>query len=131
MAICEFDGHVAPRSGCNCDTCARIRAQGYLDRGTPVDGMSIGSTESLLKARGNKYGDVGQQSRLFTDIMDAMGRTDRVRQLSPVQRQSLYMIALKMSRIVCGDPNEVDHWRDIAGYARLPIRHLPDSEGGQ
>jgi hypothetical protein len=26
---------------------------------------------------------------------------------------------MKMSRILCGNPNEPDHWRDIAGYATL------------
>jgi hypothetical protein len=29
------------------------------------------------------------------------------------------MIALKLSRILSGKPDEQDHWDDIAGYARL------------
>jgi hypothetical protein len=35
------------------------------------------------------------------------------------QLHGLRMIVDKISRIVCGDPDFVDHWRDIAGYATL------------
>lgn len=79
------------------------------------------STERILKERGNTHGNVDKQAKVYTDIIDVLGRAG-AGSLAPVHRQSLYMIALKMSRIVCGDPNEPDHWRDIAGYATLPIR---------
>jgi hypothetical protein len=50
----------------------------------------------------------------------------------PVHREALDMIAVKMSRIVNGDCNNADHWRDIAGYARLVERLLPrEAESGQ
>jgi hypothetical protein len=38
------------------------------------------------------------------------------------------MIAMKLARIIAGNPNEPDHWRDIAGYAELVVRSL---EGGK
>lgn len=44
--------------------------------------------------------------------------------LSAIQKEALEMIALKLSRIVTGNPNEPDHWNDIAGYARLVAREL-------
>jgi hypothetical protein len=34
-------------------------------------------------------------------------------------REALDMIALKLSRIITGDPDFRDHWDDIAGYAKL------------
>jgi hypothetical protein len=35
------------------------------------------------------------------------------------QRETLDMIAHKIGRILAGDPNVEDHWKDIAGYATL------------
>ncbi|MDY0487330.1 DUF6378 domain-containing protein, partial [Pasteurella multocida] len=35
------------------------------------------------------------------------------------QYYALTMIATKIVRIVNGNPHEVDHWRDIVGYATL------------
>lgn len=46
--------------------------------------------------------------------------------LSEVQRESLDLICTKMSRIIAGNPDEPDHWLDIAGYAQLVHRHLRD-----
>jgi hypothetical protein len=40
------------------------------------------------------------------------------------QRESLEMIAHKISRIVNGDANYMDSWVDIAGYAQLVIDKL-------
>jgi len=34
-------------------------------------------------------------------------------------REALDMIACKMSRVLSGDGDHYDHWRDIAGYATL------------
>lgn len=39
--------------------------------------------------------------------------------LTDVQRESIDLIATKLARICCGDPNHRDHWDDIAGYATL------------
>lgn len=38
---------------------------------------------------------------------------------SPVFRESLDMIALKIGRICSGQHDFRDHWEDIAGYAEL------------
>lgn len=44
--------------------------------------------------------------------------------LNPMQSESLDMIAHKIGRIIAGDPNVEDHWRDIAGYATLVADRL-------
>jgi hypothetical protein len=46
--------------------------------------------------------------------------------LSPMQRESLHMVANKIARIVVGNPDFKDHWDDIAGYARLISREMED-----
>jgi hypothetical protein len=46
--------------------------------------------------------------------------------MSERQCESLDMIAMKMARIMSGDPSEPDHWQDIAGYALLAIKQHED-----
>lgn len=41
-----------------------------------------------------------------------------------VARTGLTYILLKIARILTGNWKEVDHWRDIAGYATLVARRL-------
>ncbi len=45
-------------------------------------------------------------------------------ELTIVQREALDMIALKIARIMCGDPNHIDHWSDVQGYAQLAANEL-------
>lgn len=40
------------------------------------------------------------------------------------QRQALDEIAGKLSRICCGDPDDPEHWDDVAGYAKLVADRL-------
>lgn len=44
--------------------------------------------------------------------------------LSRVQQEALDLIFGKIARIITGNPNEVDHWLDIAGYATLVVKHI-------
>jgi hypothetical protein len=44
------------------------------------------------------------------------------------QWEALEMIVHKMGRIVNGNPDEVDHWVDIAGYATLVADRLQGRE---
>ena len=45
-------------------------------------------------------------------------------EMDDVQREALQMIASKIARILAGNYDEVDHWRDISGYAELVVREL-------
>ncbi len=44
--------------------------------------------------------------------------------LSDSQHFALVMMTNKMARIVNGDPNYIDNWHDIAGYATLVEQEL-------
>jgi len=48
--------------------------------------------------------------------------------LTDPQVTSLEMIALKVTRILQGDNNHVDSWRDIAGYAELAAIEIEKAE---
>ena len=72
----------------------------------------------LIKERGGQHGDWRQQSCLSQSLKTVMG-IETHNSLRPDEREALEMIAVKLSRILCGDAHLEDHWRDIAGYATL------------
>jgi hypothetical protein len=47
-----------------------------------------------------------------------------VARFEPVQREALDQIAVKLARILAGDPTCAEHWRDLAGYAWRAGRDL-------
>jgi hypothetical protein len=38
------------------------------------------------------------------------------------------MIAVKLARILCGDPDFQDHWLDVIGYAKLAEKAEPEND---
>jgi hypothetical protein len=83
--------------------------------------------DATLEERGNQYGDVEEQATVAESIKASMRRyPEHWEALSPVKKQSLDVIALKISRIICGNPLQPDSWHDIAGYAKLPHRNSSD-----
>lgn len=44
--------------------------------------------------------------------------------LTSDQQESLDLICTKIGRICSGSPNVIDHWEDIAGYAKLIAERL-------
>lgn len=79
---------------------------------------------SILDERGNRYGDFASNATTTQLIKQAMNLGDTADKLAFYQRESLEMIAHKISRIVNGDANYMDSWVDIVGYAQLVIDKL-------
>jgi hypothetical protein len=48
--------------------------------------------------------------------------------LAPDQQEALDMICHKIARILNGDPDHVDSWTDIAGYAQLVANRLSSDD---
>lgn len=82
--------------------------------------------ELTLQARGQQYGDYTRMATVAQKIKEAMFHGGFRSSLTAVQRESLDLIATKIARIVCGDPNLPDNWLDIEGYAKLARDRLPD-----
>lgn len=87
------------------------------------------SVEATLAERGARYGDFTDHARIAQQLQDTM-RVSGVSNdamscntgwygLTSVQKQALTVIADKIARILSGDPNYVDNWHDIQGYAKL------------
>lgn len=76
---------------------------------------------ALTHERCNTHGDWLRQSALAQGFKGLIEESDRRREVSltPYQREAAEMIAVKLSRILTGNPGEPDHWDDIGGYALL------------
>lgn len=72
-----------------------------------------------LEQREQQYGDYRDVAKISQLIKMALRDVVESGRLSCAQRESLDMMATKMARIVSGDPDNIDHWLDIEGYARL------------
>lgn len=86
--------------------------------------------EDVLDERHQTHGrfeNVASRSGMLRDIIFAAIR-ERDDQALPVfevdQEEALLMISVKIARILVGDCNHPDHWRDIAGYATLVADRL-------
>jgi len=82
----------------------------------------------ILKERQATHGDYKNTSVTAQHIKGLIRGGESYPELILAQRESLDMIATKIARIVSGDPNEIDHWEDIAGYANLIVRELKEDE---
>lgn len=82
--------------------------------------------DTMLDKREDQYGSYMQSAdtaiKLKSAMHNAIARNDL--HLYPDQLMSLDMIAVKLSRIVNGNPVHRDSWLDIAGYAMLVADRL-------
>ena len=79
---------------------------------------------NTLNERGERYGkfkDVAATTYALQEILRAAASHEH---MTDDQVIALDMICNKMARIVNGDPNYIDNWHDIAGYATLVEQEL-------
>ena len=82
----------------------------------------------ILDEREKTHGDFADVAGVYSLIKSAMA--DGVHSnVDPRFEASLDMIAMKMARIVCGNPNHIDSWRDISAYSQLIVKFLENTEG--
>jgi hypothetical protein len=86
----------------------------------------VSGVGKVLDARADQYGSFMQSSDTVIRIKGIMHNAvaRNAVHLYPDQLQALDMIATKLSRIVHGNPNHLDSWIDIAGYATLVADRL-------
>jgi hypothetical protein len=80
--------------------------------------------EQTLENRNGVHGDYHDQAATAEAIRAVMQKAKNWDTMSAIQRDALLMIAVKMSRILNGNPNYADHWHDLQGYARLAEREV-------
>lgn len=77
------------------------------------------SLDCTLSTRASTYGSFTDISIISQDMKSVMANSKNWNTLSEDKKESLEMIVHKIGRILNGDPEYVDNWHDIAGYATL------------
>ena len=86
-------------------------------------------SNDILTQRQKTHGSFSEVAACMVDV-DQVWRAQRNwDSLTPVQKIAMQEISHKAARILCGNPAERDHWRDIIGYCRLVLRELGEEEG--
>ncbi len=88
--------------------------------------------DNVLADRQTTHGNYADTSRTAQHLRQAMREGNNWFILTDMQRESLDMIAMKIARIMSGDPSHADHWDDITGYARLvsvELHNKPERPG--
>tara|TARA_R110000868_G_scaffold179574_1_gene419724 strand:- start:31378 stop:31695 length:318 start_codon:yes stop_codon:yes gene_type:complete len=83
----------------------------------------------ILDEREKTHGDYYRTAGIAQGLKDVMRRSQNWDEIDDTEREALEMIATKIGRILSGYPHEIDHWRDIAGYATLVERWLRPQAG--
>jgi hypothetical protein len=79
----------------------------------------------LLAEREHTHGNFSATALIAQRFKDVSKNTPNWSgNLTDVQRESLEGIFTKIARILSGDPNHPDHWRDVEGHARLVTETL-------
>jgi len=77
--------------------------------------------DSTLDARAVEYGKFIEGAEVIQMlkrvVQNALNNRDKT--LAHDQAEALDMIIHKIGRIINGNPDVIDHWLDIAGYAQL------------
>jgi hypothetical protein len=80
--------------------------------------------DGVLDERGSRYGSFEENAFVVQGIKEILHNNLNWDDMKPIQKEALDMIAHKMARIVSGDPDYIDNWVDIAGYAKLVVDNL-------
>ena len=81
--------------------------------------------EDLLKERGKTHGDFEDNAHV-SQVLKCFVRDHIMHELTDVQAEALEVICAKIARILTGDPNHIDSWVDIAGYATLVVKDIEE-----
>ncbi len=90
--------------------------------------MMSQSVESTLAERGTRYGSFVDHAAISQAIICSMMGGKNWYSMKPDQRQALTTIADKIARILNGDPDYLDNWHDIQGYAKLVEDRLKEDQ---
>lgn len=86
--------------------------------------MSSTTTEEVLNEREKTHGDYSQQALTAQALKHVIHETPNWNDMPSEMRESLELIATKISRMGHGNWRNVDTPVDIAGYAQLIVRSL-------
>ncbi len=80
--------------------------------------------DKTLAQRGEVYGRFVDQAEISQSLKRVMRAAPGWQELPNDMRESLEMLAHKVARILNGNPDYVDSWHDVSGYATLVEKRL-------
>ena len=75
--------------------------------------------DAILVTREATHGKFSETARVAQELKAIITQAHGWTNLNQAQREALDLIATKIGRVLSGNPNEHDHWDDIAGYGKL------------
>lgn len=125
--------YIAEKLGISVEEYAqKLKEMGMLEEiipeptGIEMYGDDTDTVDNTLDARAVDYGKFIEGAEVMQMlkrvVQNALSNRDKV--LAHDQAESMDMIIHKIGRIVNGNPDVVDHWLDIAGYAKLVADRL-------
>lgn len=90
--------------------------------------MSQNKVSTTLEERGERYGEFKGHSEVTQSLKRVIYCNTNTAMWSDSQREAMDMIVHKIGRIVNGDPDYIDSWHDIAGYASLVVKELEQEQ---
>lgn len=85
--------------------------------------------ETILQQRGNRYGEFTDNASISQQLKDIIIHGKNYPELNYTHIEALHNIFQKIARIVNGDPNYIENWKDIIGYSQLVINELMQTDG--
>jgi hypothetical protein len=79
---------------------------------------------AILAERSVTHGSFRDNARISQALKAIYETSPNWASLDAVTREALDMMAGKISRCLSGNPNEPDHFHDIAGYATLVVEEI-------
>lgn len=86
------------------------------------------SVDKTIKDRDSKYGAYADYAKTCYQLKFVSDHSKHHKDFCHIHTEALDMIFCKIARILNGDPNLIDNWHDIAGYARLVEIELEKEE---
>jgi len=81
-----------------------------------------------VAARRSTHGPFSQNAEIAQTLKFVFKGSQNWNLLDVTKREALDLIALKISRILTGDPEHRDNWVDIAGYATCVFEGMDKDE---
>lgn len=123
MAVCKFCGarvhvnSIARHEAKQCSLRDILKDKARSPR--PVRAAELDRTHEVLEERQKVHGTFSVHSKVAQALKAAMRDSPNWDSLPADAKESLEMIQHKISRVLVGDANYEDHWRDISGYSTL------------
>lgn len=82
----------------------------------------------ILEERKKTHGDFSKQSLTSQAFKEEFKKSPNYQKMPPAFKEGIEMILHKLARAMHGDFREIDHYRDIQGYAELIIKNIIKEE---